>query len=174
MPVRPVRAPAIVAYVALGSNLGDRDANLAFAVSSLDAAPGVDRLAVSSVFETDPVGPPGQRAYLNAVVSLSTRLAPRPLLERLLAIERAAGRERGEHWGPRVLDLDLLLHGSYEVDEPGLVIPHPRLHERAFVLEPFADLAPEALHPKLGLSIAELAAKVRDPAAVRPWPTSIP
>jgi len=165
-----------VAYVALGSNQGDRDALLAFAASELDSTPGLEVVAVSRVFETDPVGPPPQGAYLNAALELQSALSPASLLERMLAIERAAGRLRGGdggaepvRWGPRPLDLDLLLYGSWCIDEPRLQVPHPRLHLRPFVLEPLCDLAAEIVHPRLGETLETLARRVRDPEAVRPW-----
>jgi 2-amino-4-hydroxy-6-hydroxymethyldihydropteridine diphosphokinase len=162
-------APAapIDAYVAIGTNLGDRAAHLALARRRLSALPQSELVAVSPVFETDPVGPPPQGPYLNAVAHLRTRLAPRALLAALLAIEREAGRVRGARDAARTLDLDLLLHGERVVDEPGLVLPHPRLAGRAFVLEPLAALAPALVHPTLGEPIATLAARVRDPRAVR-------
>jgi 2-amino-4-hydroxy-6-hydroxymethyldihydropteridine diphosphokinase len=159
----------ILAYVSIGTNLGDRAAHLDFAVRALDALPQTRVVALSPIFETDPVGPPPQGAYLNAVVRVATALAPRALLDALLAIEHDAGRERGERNAARSLDLDLLLYGDRLVDEPGLVVPHPRLAERAFVLEPLAALAPALLHPRLGISIASLADRVRNPAAVRLW-----
>ena len=156
------------AFVALGSNLGDRRAALDFALGQLRASQGVAVLAVSPVYETEPVGGPPQGAYLNAVAALSTSLAPRALLERLLAIEARAGRERsGVRDAPRRLDLDLLLYGDLALEEPGLVIPHPRLAERAFALVPLADLAPDLVHPVLGETLGRLAARVRDPGAVR-------
>jgi len=159
-------------FVALGSNLGDREETLRRALARLVATPGVELVAVSRLFETAPVGPP-QPAYLNAVAELETTLSARALLARLLAIEEEAGRMRGgERFGPRTLDLDLLLFGAETIDEPGLVVPHPRLAERAFVLEPLAELAGELRHPRLGAPIAELAARVRDPRAVRPWQPS--
>jgi 2-amino-4-hydroxy-6-hydroxymethyldihydropteridine diphosphokinase len=173
-------AERAAAYVALGSNLGNRGAHLAGAVEALRALPGVEVTALSPVYETDPVGGPPQGAYLNAVVALRTELAPEVLLARLLEIESRAGRERGaERDAPRSLDLDLLLYADEKIDAPGLAVPHPRLHERAFVLEPLARLAPELVHPVLGVSVAELAARVRDAEAVRrlpeeaePWPSS--
>jgi len=159
---------AVRAFVALGSNLGDRRAALALAVAQLRASAGIEVLAVSPVYETDPVGGPPQGAYLNAAVALRTALAPRALLERLLAIEAQAGRERGAiRDAPRQLDLDLLCYGDLVLDEPGLTLPHPRLHERAFALAPLADLAPELVHPVLGESVARLAARARGRAAVR-------
>jgi 2-amino-4-hydroxy-6-hydroxymethyldihydropteridine diphosphokinase len=134
----------ITAYVALGSNLGDREAHLAHAVAALRATCGVEVRALSSIRETQPVGGPPQGAFLNAVVELRTELSARTLLERLLEIEAEAGRERGPlRNAPRTLDLDLLIYGDQRIDEPGLVVPHPRMHERAFVLEPLAEIAPE-------------------------------
>jgi 2-amino-4-hydroxy-6-hydroxymethyldihydropteridine diphosphokinase len=156
------------AYVALGSNLGSRERLLCGAVASLRATPGVRDVVVSPVYETDPVGPGEQGPYLNAVARLGTTLPPAQLLERLLAIESEAGRQRGpERNAPRSLDLDLLLFGSARLDEPGLTVPHPRLVERGFVLEPLRDLAPELVHPVLGETIDTLARRVRDSAAVR-------
>lgn len=127
----------------MGSNLGDRWASLRGAVASLP-----DVVAVSPVYETSPVGgPPGQGPYLNCVVELETPLGPRELLELARRLEEAAGRERGERWGPRTLDVDVLLVGDLTVDEPDLVVPHPRMYERRFVLAPLADLAPELVPP---------------------------
>jgi len=130
------------AYVGLGSNVGDRETVLREAVQRLAAEPGIEIVAVSSLRETDPVGPiQEQPRFLNGAVAVETSLAPRPLLELLLRIEAEYGRRReGPPGGPRTLDLDLLLYGAEEIDEPGLRVPHPRLHERAFVLEPLAEL----------------------------------
>jgi len=159
---------AVVAYVALGSNLGDRAAHLARALDALGRTSGVALVETSPLYETQPVGPPGQGPYLNAVAALRTTLGPRALLERCLAIEDEAGRKRGPvRNAPRVLDLDLLLYADRRVDEPGLTVPHPRLHERGFVLEPLRDVAPHLVHPVLGETVEALAARVRDPAAVR-------
>ncbi|UCE86557.1 MAG: 2-amino-4-hydroxy-6-hydroxymethyldihydropteridine diphosphokinase [Deltaproteobacteria bacterium] len=156
------------AYVALGSNLGDRARHLARAVRALREIPEVCGVEVSALYETDPIGPPPQGAYLNAVARLATRLAPHALLAHLLRIESRAGRVRGpERNLPRTLDLDLLLYGQRTLRTPELEVPHPRLHERGFVLEPLCDLAPELLHPTLGETIEVLARRVRDPAAVR-------
>jgi 2-amino-4-hydroxy-6-hydroxymethyldihydropteridine diphosphokinase len=164
---------AEIAYVALGSNLGDRDAHLAAALAALGATEGIEVRRVSPVYETDPVGPPPQDRYLNAVVELRCALAPRALLERLLEIESERGRRRGSgRNAARTLDLDLLLHGDRRLDEPGLVVPHPRLHQRGFVLEPLADLAPQLVHPVRGQTVAALARQVRDPGAVSRRPTT--
>lgn len=130
------------AYLALGSNLGDRLAHLQAAVDGLAARAGTV-VAVSRVYETDPVGPP-QSDYLNAVVALDTDRSPRQLLAIAKALEAEAGRDRGgERWGPRPLDVDVLLVGDHRVDDPDLVVPHPRMGERAFVLAPLADIAPD-------------------------------
>jgi 2-amino-4-hydroxy-6-hydroxymethyldihydropteridine diphosphokinase len=169
-------------FVGMGSNLGDREGLLRFGLAGLRASPGIDLVEVSLIYETEPEGSPApgrsdQPAYLNAVAEITCRLPARALLERLLAIEREAGRTRGpERAQPRTLDLDLLLFGSLSIEEPDLMIPHPRLAVRPFVLEPMAELAAELRHPALPASIAELAARVRDPQAVRlfsphrPWP----
>ncbi len=131
----------IRAYVGLGANLGDREATLGSALAALAQLEGVEVVAVSSFRETDPVGYLEQPRFLNAAVALETSLAPRELLDGLLAIERELGRVReGPRFGPRTIDLDLLLYGGDTIDEPGLAVPHPRLAERRFVLEPLEEL----------------------------------
>ncbi|AEV17001.1 MAG: 2-amino-4-hydroxy-6-hydroxymethyldihydropteridine diphosphokinase [Thermus sp.] len=156
----------MLAYVALGGNLGDRAAYLLQALSRLSRLPETQLLRLSPVYETDPVGPP-QPPYLNLVAELETRLPPRALLEALLGIEQALGRVRREPWGPRTVDLDLLLYGDRVLKEEGLEVPHPRLHQRAFVLVPLCDLVPQGRHPVLGRTFAELLAAL-DPSGVRP------
>lgn len=131
------------AYLGLGSNLGDRAAHLQSAVDGLSAHPRVRLVSASPVYETEPVGGPPQPDYLNAVVAVDTDLDARALLGLAKALEAAAGRARGERWGPRTLDVDVLLVGEERVQEPDLVVPHPRIHQRAFVLAPLADLAPD-------------------------------
>ena len=134
-----------LAYLGLGSNLGDRAAHLQFAVDGLAARAG-RVAAISPVYETEPVGGPAQPDYLNAVVAVETTLSPRELLGVAKDLEAEAGRPRSEpqnRWGPRPLDIDLLLVGDVRVDEPDLVVPHPRIHQRAFVLAPLADVAPD-------------------------------
>jgi 2-amino-4-hydroxy-6-hydroxymethyldihydropteridine diphosphokinase len=135
------------AYVGVGANLGDREATIREAVRLL----GDDVVAVSELRETEPWGYADQPPFLNGAVALETELPPRALLERLLAAERALGRTRGgTRYGPRTIDLDLLLYGDLVLDEPGLVLPHPRLHERAFALEPLLELDPELAIPGRG------------------------
>jgi 2-amino-4-hydroxy-6-hydroxymethyldihydropteridine diphosphokinase len=139
-------------YVALGANLGDREATIRAALAELDLVPGVQIVAVSALRETDPVGYLDQPRFLNGAAALETTLAPRELLDVLLAVERRFGRTREgvPAQGPRTLDLDLLLYGSVEIAEPGLTIPHPRLHERRFVLEPLSELDPSLEVPGKG------------------------
>jgi 2-amino-4-hydroxy-6-hydroxymethyldihydropteridine diphosphokinase len=149
--------PVARAYVGLGSNLGDREAALRSALDLL----GEDVVAVSSFRETDPVGYLEQPPFLNAAAALETELDPRALLERLLAIERELGRTRdGPRFGPRTIDLDLLLYEGSVIDEPGLVVPHPRMGERRFVLEPLAELDPDLAVPGQG-RVSELLARLR-------------
>ena len=140
------------AFIALGSNLGDRAATIRAAVTELAAADGVEVVAVSSLEETDPVGYVDQPRFLNGAAELRTELGPRKLLALLLAVEARFGRERsaGPPQGPRTLDLDLLLYGSERLAEPGLELPHPRLHERLFVLRPLAELDPSLEVPGKG------------------------
>jgi 2-amino-4-hydroxy-6-hydroxymethyldihydropteridine diphosphokinase len=127
------------AYLGIGSNLGDRLAYLQVAVDAIAATDGISVVGVSAVYETAPVGP-DQPDYLNAVVAVDTALDPRAVLRVAQRLERDAARVRGERWGPRTLDVDVLLVGDERVDLPDLQVPHPRLHERAFVLVPLADL----------------------------------
>jgi 2-amino-4-hydroxy-6-hydroxymethyldihydropteridine diphosphokinase len=139
------------AYVGLGANLGDREPTLRAAVDALGDQEGIEVVAVSTLRETEPVGVGEQPRYLNGAVALETTLSARDLLDQLLAVEQRFGRVRvpGEH-APRTLDLDLLLYGACEIDELGLTVPHPRLHERRFVLEPLAELDPGLVIPGRG------------------------
>jgi len=148
-----------LAYVGLGANLGPREVTLLRAVHLIAEADGVEVVGVSQLRETDPVGLTDQPRFLNGAAAVETSLAPRELLDLLLSVERELGRVRAERWGPRTIDLDLLVFGDEIVDEPGLRVPHPRLPERRFVLEPLAELDPELTIPGLGLvtdALAEL------------------
>ena len=139
------RSTPVTAHVALGSNLGDRRAHVEAALAALDALPGTRLLTRSALYETAPLGPAGQQDYLNAAAALATTLAPEALLDALLRIEAAHGRVRRERWGPRTLDLDLLLHGDTTLHTPRLTLPHPAMLGRAFVLAPLAEIAPDLL-----------------------------
>lgn len=153
----------MIAYVGLGANLGDREATLRRAVQLLDDEPGVAVVSVSSFRETDPVGYADQPPFLNAAAAVETELSPHVLLERLLEIERRLGRVREgvARFGPRTCDLDLLLFGREAVDEPDLVVPHPRLAERRFALEPLVELDPDLELPD-GRRLADLVAALAD------------
>ncbi|GII52459.1 2-amino-4-hydroxy-6-hydroxymethyldihydropteridine diphosphokinase [Planotetraspora thailandica] len=154
--------------IALGSNLGRRLDYLQGALDALFEAPGLTFVAVSPVYETDPVGGPEQDAYLNAVVVAESVQSPRALLERAHNIEHVFGRERLERWGPRTLDVDLIMMGGVVSDDPELTLPHPRAHERAFVLVPWAQADPAAVLPGHG-PVADLLAGL-DRSGVRPRP----
>lgn len=157
------------AFVGVGSNVGDREAHLARARAGLASLPDTQLVGWSRVYETDPVGPVAQARFLNAAAELATTLGPRDLLAGLRGIEREAGREPGDRrvrWGPRTLDLDILLYDDLVLQEADLVVPHPRMHERAFVLRPLVDLDPGVLHPALARTAAELLRGLR-PAGSR-------
>jgi 2-amino-4-hydroxy-6-hydroxymethyldihydropteridine diphosphokinase len=140
-----------VAYVGLGANLGDREAMVRSALEQLRSEPGLRVTAVSTFRVTEPVGFRDQPHFLNAAAAVETDIGARELLDRLLGIERRLGRTReGPRFGPRTIDLDLLLYGDETIDEPGVQVPHPRLHERLFVLEPLADLDPDLVVPGCG------------------------
>ena len=134
------------AFLALGSNLGDRLQHLRAAVRKLGSVGGIDVVRSSRVYETEPVGPP-QPLYLNAVIEVVTTLAPRELLEAARGVEDSLGRVRAERWGPRTIDVDILEYDEQIVDEPDLEIPHPRMHERGFVLVPLGELDADAMLP---------------------------
>lgn len=152
------------AYVGLGSNLGDRSATLARALELLGERQGIGIVAVSSLRETDPVGYLDQPRFLNAAAVIETSLSPGALLAALLDVERELGRTRaGPRYGPRTVDLDLLLMEGVAIDEPGLTVPHPRLHERAFALAPLAELDPSLVVPGHG-PVGELLNRLESPA----------
>jgi 2-amino-4-hydroxy-6-hydroxymethyldihydropteridine diphosphokinase len=141
-------------YLAVGSNLGDRRANIERAIERLRQHPEIDRVRVSSIIETDPVGGPPQGRYLNGAVAARTRLNPDDLLRYLQDVEHALGRVRSVRNGPRELDLDVLIYGTLIRDDAVLQIPHPRMLEREFVLAPLCELAPSLIHPRTGKPIA--------------------
>jgi 2-amino-4-hydroxy-6-hydroxymethyldihydropteridine diphosphokinase len=153
-----VPAQPVTAAIALGSNLGDRRAHLAAALDAIARLPGAHLIAASDFIQTEPVGPVPQGPFLNAAAVVETTLPPSALLESLLRIESSRGRDRAreQRWGPRTLDLDLLVHGDRVICEAGLTIPHPRLHERLFVLEPLAQIASELRIPPGGRTVREL------------------
>lgn len=144
-------------YLGLGSNLGDRSVHLAEALRQLNGSPLIEVSAVSSVYETEPVGVKEQPPFLNLVVSASTTLSPHELLDRCLDIERSLGRIRRERWGPRTIDIDMLLYGDIAADDERLVLPHPRMAERGFVVIPLAEIAPDL--QIAGSSALELASR---------------
>lgn len=155
----------VTAYVGLGSNLGDRGANILTALAELGNTEGCKIGAVSSMLDNPAVGgPEGAPPFLNAVAEVRTTVPPRELLARLLEIERDMGRVRREKWEPRVIDLDLLLYGDAIVSSDDLVIPHPLMHERRFVLGPLAELAPDLVHPAMRMTMKGLLEALREKA----------
>jgi 2-amino-4-hydroxy-6-hydroxymethyldihydropteridine diphosphokinase len=158
-PVKRTKQSTTNAYIGLGANLGDREATIRRAVEAIGAAPDTRVLLVSTLRETDPVGLVDQPKFLNGVARVETTASARCLIDRLLDLERGLGRDRSTSppGGPRAIDLDLLLYGEETVDEPGLVVPHPRLHERRFVLEPLLEISPQLVIPGRGPVSALLA-----------------
>jgi len=167
-----------IAYLGLGSNLGDRLANIQRALVQLEDCPGILTVATSCFYETEPLLPPGiesttprQEWYINAVIAVKTTLEPAELLETCLEIERELGRVRDlkTRWGPRVIDIDILFYGDeiITLDNPPLTIPHPHLHERAFVLVPMLELQPEFKHPVLNQTIAQLHLALEKPCDIQ-------
>jgi len=152
-----------IAYIGLGANLGDRQAHILEAAETLRQTQGVLDVRMSTLCETKPVGgPAGQGMYFNAAARVEADLDAPSLLAVLLDIEARLGRQRSEKWGPRVIDLDLLLFDDQVIDTPGLTVPHPRMHARRFVLEPLAEIAPEAFHPGLQQSVRQLLEQLSD------------
>jgi 2-amino-4-hydroxy-6-hydroxymethyldihydropteridine diphosphokinase len=155
------------AFVGLGSNLGEREHLVRSAAEALDLIPETKLVRISSLYDTKPVGDLEQPDYLNAVAMVLTELGPSRLLWNLHLIENKLGRRRRVRWEPRPIDLDLIFYGDSVLNEPGLKVPHPEAHKRAFVLVPMSELAPDFVHPVLGKPIEELLRSVRPRGAVR-------
>ncbi|RLA79279.1 MAG: 2-amino-4-hydroxy-6-hydroxymethyldihydropteridine diphosphokinase [Deltaproteobacteria bacterium] len=158
-----------VAFIGFGSNLGQKRSNCLRGLKALKAHPQIELISLSSLYRTDPVGFVEQDWFINGVVEIKTSLSPRELLGLLKDIERASGRKETIRWGPRVLDLDLLLYGRRVIGEDYLQVPHPRMHERAFVLVPLVEIAPEAYHPCLGRTARELLEALGEVVGVEPF-----
>ncbi len=151
-----MKEPDTTAYIGIGSNLGDRYQNCLQAVDRLGRLPNVDVTGVSEWYLTKPVGVKGQDWYVNGVASIDAKMTPQGLLAALMGIEQDMGRVRRERWGPRVIDLDILFFGEKVILETDLIVPHPRMHVRRFVLVPMADLAPGLIHPSIGATMTQL------------------
>ena len=148
------------AYIGIGSNLGDTHGNCRKAIERMGRIPGCSVTGLSELYLTEPVGVEGQDWYVNGVIAISTSLSPQELIKGLYIIEADMGRVRKERWGPRTIDLDILLFGQDIIREPNLTIPHPRMHERRFVIAPMVELAPDLVHPTLGKKMTELLAMI--------------
>ena len=168
-----MRTGGEIVYIAVGANLGDRDATFAAAIRAVEAESDLLLLSASPVFETEPVGQEGQDAYLNAVLALRVWLGPIELLRRLQSIELALGRDRRretERWGAREIDLDILFFGDRCIESTELVVPHVHAHERVFVMAPMAEIAPSFIHPRLGITVGQIVRAFSDLESVRAWP----
>ena len=150
----------VTAYLGLGANLGDREAGINKALVELIRTGACRLIRISSLYATEPVGIKEQPEFLNAVAEIETDMPPLELLQAIRSVERKTGREKTFKWGPRVIDIDILLYGDTCLTEESLEIPHPEMHKRAFVLTPLAEIAPQAMHPKLGLTAREMSAEI--------------
>ncbi|MGD6804887.1 2-amino-4-hydroxy-6-hydroxymethyldihydropteridine diphosphokinase [Rossellomorea vietnamensis] len=156
-------------YLSLGSNVGDREQYLKKAIKQLSGHPEIELERVSSIYETDPVGYTDQGSFLNLAVEIRTSLTPQTLLHQCLQIEKDLGREREFRWGPRIIDLDILLYNQENIETEELIVPHPRMHERAFVLVPLTELSQTIKHPKFNTSMMALLDEIPDKEGVRLW-----
>ena len=164
-------------YIGFGSNIGDRFAHINRALHLLLEAEGVAPMQISSLYETEPVGYKNQHWFINGVIAIETKVLPRPLLALLKTFEYQIGREQRSRWGPREIDLDLLIFGDQCVDTPELSVPHPEMQRRRFVLLPFAEIAPDVVHPILGKNVHTLLSELTGPEVVHrvaPPPIKIP
>lgn len=157
-----------IAYIGIGSNVGDKPFNCRYSIGKIDQLPGCHVTACSSIFKTGPEGVSGQDWYANCVVQVKVSQGPSKLLRGLLRIESDMGRIRRERWGPRIIDLDLLLFGQEIIESDNLIVPHPLLHKRRFVLEPLVQLAPDLMHPVLRLSMGQLLNRLPKGPSVEP------
>jgi 2-amino-4-hydroxy-6-hydroxymethyldihydropteridine diphosphokinase len=161
----------VIAFIGIGANMGKPAAACREALVKLAEIPGIKVLRSSPLYRTEPVGPQDQAWFVNAVAEIRSTLSPLMLFSALKETERRMGRSAGTKWGPRVIDLDLLLYGQEVFDQEGLVIPHPELHRRRFVLVPLCELAPYAIHPAFGVSVHGLLDRLEDPARVEGYDT---
>ena len=161
-------------FIGIGSNLGDR---ISYCKKAIDEISGFAKITqASSLYETDPIGKEDQPNFINCIVEISTDLSPQNLLKDLNSVEEKLGRVRHEKWGPRTIDLDIIFYNELVINDENLEIPHPRAHQRRFVLEPLSEIAPEFIHPKLNLSVSELLKKIDDHKSVKKLdnPSTIP
>lgn len=152
----------VICFLGIGSNIGDATANCATAVKRISDIDGIRALRCSSLYKTQPVGVEEQGWFVNGVIEIRARLGPRALMNAVQSVEDEIGRLRGEKWGPRIIDIDILLYGQVVMEEEGLVIPHSELHKRRFVLVPLNEIAPCAIHPAFGISVKGLLDRLQD------------